>query len=554
MSGCRAVTAVPPELLSESLSALGGPVRISWYLSPELADTEALRAADRLMSDLLSASDSNGPHVTAVVRPPEPGERQPGPLLPVPATDNLGNTVFLWSSLVLDWRDHRIVIPDVWEPGWLPLDLTRALQDLASGGPLSLGYLDGSADGASLPLRLLSGRWNPSEWHPEISSPDYFDLLLIHDGPELEYPGIGLISILDDYVEQGGAVLVAAADGYGTGSLVGEWAATESGPGPVIYAESTDILSPDSYRDLDTALLLAAGRIDLLAMMAADIGGIRNPGPGSAGSRLLKSAEKNRLRYTVDPEKVSQIGFSFDQSNIFTLEKSESDWYLVSGDWKLPARSDRVGSFLRRLQSGSREIWEVTDNPALVSHDLLTVSTAVIQQDNGKNFSVDLAGERRAGGGVYFLRGDSVGLWPLITGGEISGDARYWMERRLFLRTDSVIRVELRTDTRLYWRLHEEGGKYYLTDRDGIRILLNTDTATDFMDRLLRAEAITVAPAEEANQSPLKLLIEEGNGRRIEYRLGDDAGGRVVAESSDGFVFVLDETLVSFILGGPKPG
>ena len=43
---------------------------------------------------------------------------------------------------------------------WLPLDLTRALMDLAAGAPLSVGVLDGSADGSGLPDGLLSGRWN----------------------------------------------------------------------------------------------------------------------------------------------------------------------------------------------------------------------------------------------------------------------------------------------------------------------------------------------------------------------------------------------------------
>jgi hypothetical protein len=122
-------------------------------------------AVDGLMADILSgtAATDSGPNPSVVVRPPEAGERQPGSLLPLPATDAKGNTVFLWSSLVIDWREHRIVIPDVWEPGWFSLDLARALQDLGSGGPVSLGYLDGEVDGSPLPVSLLSGRWNPEE-------------------------------------------------------------------------------------------------------------------------------------------------------------------------------------------------------------------------------------------------------------------------------------------------------------------------------------------------------------------------------------------------------
>lgn len=555
MFGCRGEKAEVPELLSESLNALGGPVRITWYLSPELSDAEELRATDRLIADLVSASEPGAPIISAVVRPPEPGERQPGSLLPIPATDNLGNTVFLWSALVIDWREHRIAIPDLWEPGWLSLDLTRALQDLAQGSPMSLGYLDGSPDGPQPPLALLSGRWNPSEWYPETSSPNNFDLLMIHEGPELDALGTPLIGILDNYVEQGGGVFVAATAALGAeSSIIGEWAGNNASE-RVIYAESDTLFDPGYYRDLDTALLLAAGRIDLLAMMASDTEGIRTPGSRAAGSRLLKSAEMIRSGYAIHAEKVSQIGFSVEEANIFTLEKSDSDWYLISGDWRLPARSDRVGSFLRRLQNGSGEIWRVTENSGLLNHELYPTTSVELRQKNDKNITVDFAGERRAGGGAYFRSGGGVGLWPLIGSEEISPDARYWMERRLFPLTDSAIRVELRTDSKLYWRLHEEGGAYFLTDADGKRSLLDADYAGDFLGRLLRSEALTLAPAEEEDQSPLKLMIEESSGRRMEYRLGDDAGGRVVAESAVGILFVLDETLVSFILNGPEaPG
>ncbi|RKX76382.1 MAG: hypothetical protein DRP49_03385, partial [Spirochaetes bacterium] len=133
------------------------------------------------MADL-AASENGRRIITAVVRSPDKGERQPDSLLPIPATDASGNLVFLWSSLVLDWQDKRIVIPDIWESEWLSLDLARALQDLAAGGLVQAGYLDGSQDGSGLPVSFLEGRWETGEWFPGVTQAKGFDILLIRDG------------------------------------------------------------------------------------------------------------------------------------------------------------------------------------------------------------------------------------------------------------------------------------------------------------------------------------------------------------------------------------
>ena len=178
----------------------------------------------------------------------------------------------------------------------------------------------------------------------------------------------------------------------------------------------------------------------------------------------------------------------------------------------------------------------------------------VIRQGKGRPYTLEAAGVRRAGGGTYFLTEDGIALWPLINAEDISGDARYWMERRLFPLTVEVIRAELRTDTRLYWRLHEEGGEWILTDRDGSRTSLKEQAATGYLGRLLRAESLTLAPdspASGSGESPLILMLEDESGRRIEYRLNDMSDGRVAATTGDGILHILDDAVVGYILSGP---
>ncbi len=562
-----------PEVLTSSLSTLNGPVRFTWYLSPELARADHLKAADGLMANLIAAAGQSGPEISAVVRGPEPGERQPGSLLPIPATDEEGNMFRLYSSLVLDWRDKRIVIPDIWETDWLPLDLARALQDLGAGGPVSAAYFNGSTDGSGMPVSLLAGRWLIDEWYPETSSPDRFEVLIIRDGPVFDGIALDLEIILDTYVERGGAVLMAGSGGAHHLSSVGEWAKGwihEGSPGTVLFIDDSDFLDSAAYetgrlsfRDLDTALLLASGRIDILSLIPEQTNGIQSGGRREVGSRLGKAAGRIQGEQVPDVEKVSEIVFQAGDEEIagesgilpvFSLERNGNDWFMVSDDWRLPARSDRIMGFLRRLKAGSGEVWFVTDNPNLLGDDIGGGAGIIIRPERGRPYTLEFAGERRAGGGTYFFTEDGIALWPLINAGDISGDPRYWLERRLFPQQIEVIRAELRTDIRLYWRLHEESGEWVLTGRGGKRVVIEDEAAAGYLGRLLRAESLILVPdtpASGSGESPLILMLEDESGRRIEYRLSDLNDGRVAATSGDGILHILDDTVVGSILSGP---
>ena len=548
--GCRKPVQPLPEVLLSSLNALDGPIRFTWYLSPELSAGENLKAADSLLADL-AAMEKDRRIITAVVRSPEKGERQPDSLLPIPATDGSGNLVFLWSSLVIDWQDKRIVIPDIWESGWLSLDLARGLQDLAAGGPVQVGYLDGSEKGNGLPMSLLEGRWDTGEWFPGVSQAKEFDILLIRDGPALDSID-NLLSLLLRYLEGGGRILIAGS-ALQPESSVGSWASSREREGSLLFIDDTDFLNPSvyedgrrSFRDIDTALLMASGRKDLIAMMAADITGIQTRGRDSAGSRLVKAASSPESMFFPESSRIEKIIFT-GEDTIFSLEKIDGKWILISEDWQLPSRSDRIESFLERLKIGSENLWKVSDAP--ISSGNLEI---VFQSNKGRPVLFEPAGERQAGGGVYFSGEDGLVLWPNLNAADVSGDARYWMERRLFPDTPEIIRAELSSNTHLYWRLHEETGQWFLTGRDGSRRILDKKTALEFSERLLGSESLTIAPTEGIKASPLFLRIEDLMGRFTEYRLTDTADGRVAAVSQSGeFLHILDDKLVEFILSGP---
>jgi hypothetical protein len=112
---------VPP-IIPAAMADFDDSVRFTWYLSPELSRSTFLKAADHFMSSAVDAArDVPGSDVvfSAVVREPLPGERRPPSVLPIPADDGRGRIIPLWSSLVLDYRETRIVIPDVWDVDWL---------------------------------------------------------------------------------------------------------------------------------------------------------------------------------------------------------------------------------------------------------------------------------------------------------------------------------------------------------------------------------------------------------------------------------------------------
>jgi len=499
---------------------------------------------------IYSCTDDN---ISVMVRSPESGERQPESLLPIPATDEEGRLHFLYSSLVIDWRDERIVIPDIWEPGWLSLDLARGMQDLAAGGPLSVGYLDGSAEGSGLPVSLLQGRWRVSEWLYPASPAQAFDILLIRGGPELDKLE-GLKASFKDYLASGGRILFSGS-AVEPMSGVGEWASLQAEGSNLLFIDDNNFLDPTGYeegrrsfRDIDTALILAVGRRDLIEMMASDVRGIEVRGRGEAGSRLLKVGMASEKHSFPNPQDVKSLSFN-DDLELFSLEKTGDGWIMRSGDWQLPARNDRIESFLERMKKGSENLWKVSD---------LTDSTggSVIVVDADKNSPLILESnrERMAGGGVYLSTGGTAFLWPYLNAADISGDARYWMERRLFPSVSEAIRAELTSGSRLYWRLHEEAGEWIFTGRDGSRNTISSLQAEDYLSRLLGSESITVTPIppEGMKESPLLLRVEDTGGRSIEYQLTDTGEGRVAAVSlEDGLIYVLDDTLVQFLLSGP---
>ncbi len=83
---------------------------------------------------------------------------KPAFLLPVPGRTYRNEPTMLWAGLVLDWRDSRIVIPDVLEPAWFHLDFLRALEDLYRGAPMKISYLNGSPSlGAARPAAESPG-------------------------------------------------------------------------------------------------------------------------------------------------------------------------------------------------------------------------------------------------------------------------------------------------------------------------------------------------------------------------------------------------------------
>jgi hypothetical protein len=167
---------------------------------------------------------------------------------------------------------------------------------------------------------------------------------------------------------------------------------------------------------------------------------------------------------------------------------------------------------------------------------------------------LESSSERRSGGGVYLSAGGFSYLWPYLNASDVSGDARYWMERRLFSSVSRGIRAELSSGSRLYWRLHEEGEEWLFTGRDGGRRIVSGTEAEDFFSRLLRSESLSIAPypPEGMKESPLLLRVEDTSGRFTEYSLTDTGDGRVAAVSlKDGLIYILDDTLVQFLLSGP---
>jgi hypothetical protein len=567
---------VPP-IIPAAMADFDDSVRFTWYLSPELSRSTFLKAADHFMSSAVDAArDVPGSDVvfSAVVREPLPGERRPPSVLPIPADDGRGRIIPLWSSLVLDYRETRIVIPDVWDVDWLQVDLARALLDLHEGKTFSVGYFDGAGNSRpdAIPAELPDGRWRMDEWTPGVESPFSFDVLMIRDGQNLDEDAV--IRELESYVEGGGGILLAPSGSGGPSSKVGFWAEQQSegslprdGGGTVLYIDDPEFLGTRAYeqghltlRDLDTALLIAAGRTDLVAL-ASNVSRTPRTAPsglGRVGSRLLRRSDRisavrrgGSRRDFIEADAFTMTRDDAGEGDSFRVERRMDGWVVTSGDWILPARGERVEAFLRRLDEGSRTRWRVSENAAFLSEPNAT-NILMDHTGSNRNERIRFLGTRQQGGGAYVRMGDGVELWPDLGGIEISGDARHWMERRLFPNAEGVIRVELFTDDTLYWRIHERDGSWILTDRTGNETPVDEDSADGYLSRLMRIESLTLAPTPELENSSLVLMLEDNRGRRFEYRLRDSSTGRVAAASPDGFDHLLDEADVSLILNGPS--
>ncbi|MDF1568424.1 MAG: hypothetical protein P1P77_10440 [Spirochaetaceae bacterium] len=551
-------------------------VRFTWYLSGELNRSKSLKAADQFMSAAVDeARDMPGSELvfSAVVREPLPGERRPPSVLPIPAGDGRGRIIPLWSSLVLDYCETRIVIPDVWDVDWFQVDLARALLDLHKGSSFAVGYFDGAGNTRpdAIPAELPDGRWRMDEWTPGVESPFSFDVLMIRDGQNWDEAAV--IRELESYVEGGGGILFAPSTIAGPSSKVGFWAEKQSekslprdGGGTVLYLDDPEFLGTTAYeqghltlRDLDTALLIAAGRTDLVAL-ASNVS--RTPrttssGFGRVGSRLMRRSDEisavrrgGARRDFIEAEAITMTRDDAGEGDSFRLERRTDGWVVASGDWILPARGDRVEAFLRRMDEASRTRWRVSETAAFLSEPNVT-NFLMDHTGPAGNERIRFLGTRQQGGGAYVRMEDGVELWPNLGGVELSGDARHWMERRLFHNAEGVIRVELFTDDTLYWRIHERDGSWILTDRTGNETRLNKEAASGYISRLIRIESLTLAPTPESENSSLVLMLEDNRGRRFEYRLRDSPTGRVAAASTDGFDHLLDEAAVSLILNGP---
>ena len=344
-----------PPIIPAAMADFDDSVRFTWYLSPELSRSTFLKAADHFMSAAVDAArDVPGSDVvfSAVVREPLPGERRPPSVLPIPADDGRGRIIPLWSSLVLDYRETRIVIPDVWDVDWLQVDLARALQDLHEGRAFAVGYFDGAGNSRpdAIPAELPDGRWRMDEWTPGVESPFSFDVLMIRDGQNWDEDAV--IRELESYLEGGGGILIAPSRSGGPSSKVGFWAEKQSegslprnGGGTVLYLDDPEFLGLMAYeqghltlRDLDTALLIAAGRTDLVAL-ASNVS--RTPrtassGLGRVGTRLLRRSDR------ISAVRRGGSRRDFIEADAFTVTRNESgegDSFRVERRlWRWPRR------------------------------------------------------------------------------------------------------------------------------------------------------------------------------------------------------------------------
>jgi hypothetical protein len=279
----------------------------------------------------------------------------------------------------------------------------------------------------------------------------------------------------------------------------------------------------------------------------------------TAGSRILKASAKTKGRYSADrnhnfPDRDSIDKITFTESdtgvNIFSLVKKNNEWVMISENWNLPVLQKRIKAFLDNIYSSLPELWAAGTTDGKNESASVTVG---FSSDDGKSVQVVFTGERKAGGGVYSESADKKYLWPYLSADEISGNSVYWMNTRLFPENIHLIRCELKTPEKIYWRiLEEEDGWYYFNASDGFKkIKVNTPEAENFIERIVNISSILTADSEGAKCSTnLILSAEDSSGRNYSFCLKDLSGNVSGAVSDDGIIYVLpDETVKLFLYG-----
>jgi len=554
-----------------------GPLRITWYISPDLKKNPDLINIDLWLSEFIKTLNSQNRHPDISVSVKYNIDRSINPELIIPVDSS-------WSAMALDFRDRRIIIPDVFDPVYFPMDFSRALDDLAEGSVSGVGFFcsDQNKNSVFTVLSQLTGRWRTAEWDGLSGSVNNFKVIVVYDDFSRD-PGMEITDTLSSFAASGGGVIVVSGKNSRMSSI-GQWARQwrqrSELLGSVIYINDYRFLDLNTYmqgllsfRELDAALLAVSGRTDILSVLNYSLPDDSSSGRNihisvltdfikkrkTAGSRILKASAKTKDRYSADrkpdfPDRdsIDKITFSDSETgvNIFSLVKKNNDWVMISENWNLPVLQKRVKAFLDNIYSSLPELWAAGTADGKIDSGFVTVE---FFSDGGKSVPVVFTGERKAGGGVYSESADKKYLWPYLSAEEISGNSVYWMNTRLFPENIHLIRCELKTPEKVYWRILEENdGWYYFKASDGFKkIKVNTSEAENFLERIVNINSILTADSEgEKCSTGLILSAEDSSGRNYSFCLKDLSGNVSGAVSDEGIIYVLpDETVKLFLYG-----
>ena len=516
----------------------GVETRITWYLSTQV---EASKDIELIQSALSNALSLMTPAPTLVIRPPHPGEQRPLGAFPLSAQDQFGASYSLWSSLVMDQDKRQIVIPDAWDPSWFSADWQRALEDLEAGSPRRILLFPDSYE-ASFPFPRpagLEGRWALIPWG-EQGADQPGDVLLLRDSPGLDFST--LRPELEAHLSSGGGIIVVPSP-EGAKSNLSLWAQSNSGQlseGRVIYLDDFQILNDEAYikglysfRELDTALLIASGRELLLERVVPK-------------EQLEKSRAKSLSDFEPHspfaslPKTINSFGFIDQNQQDFRLIQEESGWFVQSEDWKLPAREDRVDQFLNQMalalpearQGGEAQIQDAPLTLWMESQSGKRRTYPLLRQNLREGVWVEHLGRE------FFL--------PLLFPPQLNGDARYWMELRPFRQLASPIRGSLESSGTVLWQLTEQNGNWLSQDGS----LWPVEEAQPFWYALPSVEALSVLPARPSSEDSLLLIFEESTGGSRQFELVHSSEGtwRLRHEGLD---YLLPESLLLPLLQGP---